>query len=60
MSARHWNLYALDDKSGTWDTFKDRVMGTRALGSARRFEDSAALAQSVSRDPDGIGFVGLP
>jgi phosphate transport system substrate-binding protein len=35
-------------------------MGSRALGSAKRFEDSAELAQAVSRDPDGIGFVGLP
>jgi phosphate transport system substrate-binding protein len=60
MSARHWNLYARDDKSGTWDTFKDRVMGTRTLGTAKRFEDSRALAEAVARDPDGIGFVGLP
>ena len=60
MSARHWNLYARDDKSGTWDTFKDRVLGTLPLGSAKRFEDSRALAEAVSRDPDGIGFVGLP
>jgi len=60
MSARHWNLYGRDEKSGTWDTFKDRVLGTNALGMAKRFEDSRELAAAVSRDPDGIGFVGLP
>jgi phosphate transport system substrate-binding protein len=60
MSGRHWNLYARDEKSGTWDTFKDRVMGPRALGSAKRFEDSRELAAAVAGDPDGIGFVGLP
>ena len=57
---RKWNLYARDDKSGTYDTFKDRVLGSRSLGGALRFEDSRALVTAVSRDPDGIGFVGLP
>jgi len=57
---RKWNLYARDDKSGTYDTFKDRVLGTRSLSGALRFEDSRALVTAVSRDPDGIGFVGLP
>jgi phosphate transport system substrate-binding protein len=58
-ATRHWNLYARDDKSGTWDTFKDRVLGTLPLGSAKRFEDSRQLVDAVARDPDGIGFVGL-
>jgi phosphate transport system substrate-binding protein len=57
---RHWNLYARDDKSGTYDTFKDRVLGNKTLGGALRFEDSRALVTAVSRDRDGIGFVGLP
>jgi phosphate transport system substrate-binding protein len=57
---RKWNLYARDDKSGTYDTFKDRVLGSRTLGGALRFEDSRALVTAVSRDRDGIGFVGLP
>jgi phosphate transport system substrate-binding protein len=55
-----WNLYARDDKSGTYDTFKDRVLGNRTLAGALRFEDSRALVTAVSRDRDGIGFVGLP
>jgi phosphate transport system substrate-binding protein len=58
---RTWNVYARDDKSGTYDTFKDRVLGSRVLVSAaRRFEDSRALVRAVSEDRNGIGFVGLP
>jgi phosphate transport system substrate-binding protein len=60
-SGKQWNIYARDDKSGTYDTFKDRVLGARSLAaSAKRFEDSRALVTAVSRDRDGIGFVGLP
>jgi phosphate transport system substrate-binding protein len=56
-----WNIYALDDKSGTYETFKDHVLKTRALAkSAKRFEDSRALAAAVAGDRNGIGFVGLP
>jgi phosphate transport system substrate-binding protein len=60
LQGRKWDLYARDDKSGTYDTFQDRALGTRTLGGALRFEDSRALVTAVSRDPDGIGFVGLP
>jgi phosphate transport system substrate-binding protein len=60
-SKRSWHVYARDDKSGTYDTFKDRVLGNRTLlSSAKRFEDSRELASAVLRDRDGIGFVGLP
>ncbi len=56
-----WNVYARDDKSGTYDTFKDRVLGSRSLTpGAKRFEDSRALATAVAQDRNGIGFVGLP
>jgi phosphate transport system substrate-binding protein len=60
VEGKKWNLYARDDKSGTYDTFKDRVLGSRSLGGALRFEDSRALVTAVTRDSDGIGFVGLP
>jgi PiT family inorganic phosphate transporter len=54
------DLFARDDKSGTLDTFKSLVLGTRALGaSAKRFADSDALAAAVAADPQGIGFVGM-
>jgi phosphate transport system substrate-binding protein len=55
------HVYARDDKSGTFDTFKHLVLGKKPLvPSARRFEDSVALEAEVAKDPLGIGFVGLP
>jgi len=54
-------IYARDDKSGTFDTFKTLVLAGASLdGAAKRFEDSNALSDAVASDPDGIGFVGLP
>jgi phosphate transport system substrate-binding protein len=54
-------LYARDDKSGTFDTFKSLVLGAGSLGTAaKRFEDSATLSDAVSGDSNGIGFIGLP
>jgi len=55
------NLYARDDKSGTYDTFKSLVLGKEAPLSkkAQRFESNAKLSDSVASDPNGIGFVGL-
>jgi phosphate transport system substrate-binding protein len=54
-------VYARDDKSGTFDSFKALVLGNKQLvARAMRFEDSIALSDAVARDPDGIGFIGLP
>ncbi|WP_341580765.1 substrate-binding domain-containing protein [Marinobacter metalliresistant] len=55
------HLYARDDRSGTWDTFKSLVLGkTYTLdGEARRYESNDQLSDDVSRDPSGIGFSGL-
>lgn len=53
-------VFARDDKSGTYDTFKELVLRGQKLGPAQRFEDSATLEQSVSNEPGGIGFIGLP
>lgn len=54
-------LYARDDRSGTWDTFKSLVLGKRYTldPSAKRYESNDQLSDDVSRDPDGIGFAGL-
>jgi len=53
-------VYARDDKSGTFDTFKALILDPRKLvGSAVRMEDSRALSDAVAGDPDAIGFVGL-
>jgi len=54
-------VYARDDKSGTFDSFKSMVLaGAPLVSSATRFEDSNALSDAVSSDPNGIGFIGLP
>jgi phosphate transport system substrate-binding protein len=54
-------LYARDDQSGVFDAFNSMVLAGKPLAStARRFEDSNALSDAVSDDPNGIGFVSLP
>lgn len=55
------NIYARDDKSGTYDTFKSLVLGkkTPLAKGAKRFESNALLSDEVAKDPNGIGFVGL-
>jgi phosphate transport system substrate-binding protein len=54
-------LYARDDKSGTYDTFKSLVLDKKKLsGTAKRYEDSNKLSADVASDPGGIGFIGLP
>lgn len=57
------NVYARDNNSGTWETFKELILSPldKALThSAQRFESSQKLSDSVSQDPNGIGFIGLP
>lgn len=57
------HLYARDDQSGTYDTFKELVLGRRGKtlsSAAKRFESSEQLSDAVSQDPQGIGFIGLP
>ena len=54
------HLYARDDKSGTYDTFRSLVLGDSPLAaSAKRVEDSRKLSASIAQDPNGIGFIGL-
>ncbi|MCL6415751.1 substrate-binding domain-containing protein [Aestuariirhabdus sp. Z084] len=55
------SLYARDDLSGTWDTFKSLVLAKRYKLSekARRFESNQELSNLVSQDPGAIGFVSL-
>ncbi|SFL84596.1 substrate-binding domain-containing protein [Marinobacter zhejiangensis] len=54
-------LYARDDKSGTWDTFKSLVLGRSytLAPTAFRYESNDQLSDDVSRDPAAIGFAGL-
>jgi len=56
------HIYARDNKSGTYDTFNALVLAARKLAlrkDAKRFESSEDLSDEVSRDPNGIGFVGF-
>ena len=55
-------LYARDDKSGTFDTFKSLVLdkfGKQLSPTASRFESSSELSAKVSQDEYAIGFIGL-
>ena len=54
-------IYARDDKSGTWDTFRNLVLGKKhqLSNKAKRFESNAALSDRVANDPGAIGFVSL-
>lgn len=57
------HLYARDDNSGTYDTFKELVLtshGKSLAPGSQRFESSEQLSDAVSQDPQGIGFIGLP
>ena len=55
------SLYARDDRSGTWDTFKSLVLRKRYKLStaAQRFESNDELSDLVAADLGAIGFVGL-
>lgn len=56
------NLFARDEKSGTYDTFRSMVMGkNREIQHwAKRYEDSNKLYDMVMQDVLSIGFIGLP
>ncbi len=55
------HIYSPDNNSGTYDTFKTLVLGSKSLlGTAKRLEDNRALSDAVANDPNAIGFVGLP
>ncbi|MEH6344005.1 MAG: phosphate ABC transporter substrate-binding/OmpA family protein [Bermanella sp.] len=55
------NLYARDNNSGTWDSFKNMVLGKKAPLSrtAKRFESSELLVENILIDTGAIGFIGL-
>jgi phosphate transport system substrate-binding protein len=55
------SVHARDDKSGTFDTFKELVLGKDPLvPTAKRYESTAELSDTVAATPGAIGFVGLP
>lgn len=68
---RNWNqlggadlpvtIYARDDRSGTWETFKELVLGKsyQLSNLAQRFESNDQLSDAVAAEPGAIGFTGL-
>ncbi|MCB1600752.1 MAG: substrate-binding domain-containing protein [Xanthomonadales bacterium] len=54
-------LYARDENSGTFDSFKTMVMsdGAQLSSQSRRFESSAELDRAVAADRQALGFVGF-
>jgi phosphate transport system substrate-binding protein len=53
-------VHARDDKSGTYDSFKHMVLGSRPLtATAHRHESSEELSDAVAGDPNAVGFIGL-
>lgn len=57
------HLYARDDRSGTYETFKALVLEPQhetLSATARRFESSDELAAQVGADRQAIGFSSLP
>jgi len=61
LPAGEIHVYARDDNSGTYDTFKHLVLSekTPLTKTARRYESNADLSDDVAKDPNGIGFCGL-
>jgi len=55
------NIYARDNRSGTYDTFKALVLGKnkQLVSQARRFESNSDLSDRVAKDKLAIGFTGL-
>ena len=56
------HLYARDDRSGTWETFKELVLNRTNQPLSRttqRFESSEQLSDAVSQDPHAIGIIGV-
>lgn len=55
-------VYARDDKSGTFDTFNSLVLKPRKLSlsaQAKRLESSEELSDTVAQSTNAIGFVGF-
>lgn len=54
-------VYARDENSGTYDTFKSIILDKLELKQGiKRFESNPELSAQVASDPFGIGFTSLP
>jgi phosphate transport system substrate-binding protein len=51
------DLYAPDDRSGTFDVFKHQILGDDPLSSsAKRLAENALLVKAVTADPNALGL----
>lgn len=56
------SLYAPDDKAGTLEFFREKILANerKTLSpAARRFEDNGELSSAVAGDVNSVGFVGM-
>ncbi len=56
------NVYARDENSGTFDSFKSLILkpyGKSVASDIKRFSSNEKLSKQVVNDPRGIGFVGF-
>jgi phosphate transport system substrate-binding protein len=52
-------VYSRENSSGTYEFFKEHILkGEDFVSSAQTMPGTAALLQSVSRDPNGVGYGG--
>ncbi len=54
------NVYARDEKSGTWEFFEKNVLkkyNQNLIGSAKRFESTHELSAHVASNVNAVGFV---
>jgi phosphate transport system substrate-binding protein len=52
-------VYSRENSSGTYEFFKEHILkGQDFVSSAQTMPGTAALLQSVSRDPNGVGYGG--
>jgi len=56
------HIFALDENSGTYDTFKHLILtgGAKLVAGAKRNASHEKISEMVAKDPNAIGFVGLP
>lgn len=55
------HIYSRDEKSGTFDLVREHIIGkgSKLSASAKLFESSEDLSDSVAADPSGLGFTGF-
>lgn len=55
------HIYSRDEKSGTFDLVKEKILGHggKLAASAKKYESSEDLSDAVAADPSGLGFAGF-